>query len=202
MKKVNISRIHNLMKQLEADLREKETQAIKLLPAGRCDFTFQIFEGTTDADIANFLAKVKSRKDKAGAIFQQWRKTVGYWSYLRQQLDNANKNSAVAAKLLELGCLQKEMANLNRIRRVITLSCSEDLDPVKGADYYKTSFTDKQKIYLLGVTVFSNEDLVKLDKEIEELEAKTIALQDEVALANQTTMVEIISFEEWLKQNA
>lgn len=193
--KVNLSRIHNMLKQLGADVRAKYALAMRPLAAG--GFSFKIFEGTTDADLAEFLAKVKAKKRQIEGIFDETRQIMAYCAFLRGELDRANSENGVSGKLLQLGCMQKEAANLARIRDIIAISCSGDFDPPKGADYYKTSFTDTQKVYELSMQMFSDKDLAAIEKEIEKQARKMNSLKDQIALINQTTVIEILSFEEF-----
>lgn len=194
---VNLSRIHNMLKQLAADVRDRHSQAMRPLAGGSGTFSFRIFEGTSDSDIAAFMDKLKNKKQQTEGLFQITRQIMSYCGYLRRQLDAANREKGVADKLLELGILQKETANLAKIRDTMEMSCSEDFDPVKGVDYYKTSFTDTQKTYELSVKLFSEKDISSMEKEIEEREKAANALKDEIAFLNQTTVIEILSFEEF-----
>lgn len=199
MLKVNLSRIHSMMKQLAADIRAKRNQAMNAL-AGGGEFAFKILEGTTDADLAAFMARIEARKQRIADIFLATRQITAYEAYLRKALDTANSRHGVSDKLLELGCIQKEIANLASIRDIILMSCSEDFDPVKGADYYKTSFTDTQKTYEFSVRIFSEKDLAAVEHEIGIKEQEVNALKDQIAVINQTTMVEILSFEDFVRQ--
>ena len=172
--KVNLSRIHNILQQLTAEVRAKYAQAMRPLQAG--DFSFKILEGTTDADLDEF---------------------IDYGSYLRRELDKANRESGVSEQLLEVACMQRVYANMAKVRDIIEMSCSEDLDPRKGADYYKSSFTDTNRQYELLAQLFSANDMAAIEKELEAQNKAINALKDDIALTNQTTVIEIMSFEEF-----
>ena len=59
--KVNLSRIHNILQQLTAEVRAKiRPRPCAPLQAG--DFSFKILEGTTDADLDEFMGKLKKKK--------------------------------------------------------------------------------------------------------------------------------------------
>lgn len=196
--KVNLSRIHNMLQQLTAEIRSKYSQATRTLQDG--DFSFRILEGTTDADLDEFMAKLQKKKQATEKLFADTRRIIDYGSYLRRELDKANRESGVAEKLLELGCMQRVYVNMQRIRDIIDKSCSEDLDPRKGADYYKSSFTDTNRQYELLAQLFSANDMAAIEKELEAQNKAINALKDDIALTNQTTVIEISSFEDFCRK--
>lgn len=193
--KVNLSRIHNILQQLTAEVRAKYAQAMRPLQAG--DFSFKILEGTTDADLDEFMGKLKKKKHDTEKLFADTRRIIDYDSYLRRELDKANRESGVSEKLLEVACMQRVYANMAKVRDIIEMSCSEDLDPRKGADYYKSSFTDTNRQYELLAQLFSANDMAAIEKELEAQNKAINALKDDIALTNQTTVIEIMSFEEF-----
>lgn len=193
--KVNLSRIHNMLQQLAAEVRAKYTLAMRPLQAG--DFSFRILEGTTDADLDEFMAKLEKKKRATEKLFADTRRIIDYGSYLRRELDKANRESGVSEKLLEEACMQRVYANMEKIRDIINMSCSDDLDPRKGADYYKSSFTDTNRQYELFAQLFSSNDMAAIEKELEAQNRAINVLKDDIALTNQTTVVEIMSYEEF-----
>ncbi len=70
--KVNLSRIHNILQQLTAEVRAKYAQAMRPLQAG--DFSFKILEGTTDADLDEFMGKLKKKKHETEKLFADTRR--------------------------------------------------------------------------------------------------------------------------------
>ncbi len=60
--------------------------------------------------------------------------------------------------------MQRVYANMAKVRDIIEMSCSEDLDPRKGADYYKSSFTDTNRQYELLAQLFSANDMAAIEK--------------------------------------
>lgn len=193
--KVNLSRIHNMLQQLAAEVRSRYAQAMRPLQAG--DFSFRILEGTTDADLDEFMAKLEKKKRATEKLFADTRRIIDYGSYLRRELDKANRESGVSEKLLEEACMQRVYANMEKIRDIINMSCSDDLDPRKGADYYKSSFTDTNRQYELFAQLFSSNDMAAIEKELEAQNRAINVLKDDIALTNQTTVVEIMSYEEF-----
>lgn len=193
--KVNLSRIHNMLQQLAAEVRSRYAQAIRPLQAG--DFSFRILEGTTDTDLDEFMAKLEKKKRATEKLFADTRRIIDYGSYLRRELDKANRESGVSEKLLEEACMQRVYANMEKIRDIINMSCSDDLDPRKGADYYKSSFTDTNRQYELFAQLFSSNDMAAIEKELEAQNRAINVLKDDIALTNQTTVVEIMSYEEF-----
>lgn len=193
--KVNLSRIHNMLQQLAAEVRSRYAQAMRPLQAG--DFSFRILEGTTDTDLDEFMAKLEKKKRATEKLFADTRRIIDYGSYLRRELDKANRESGVSEKLLEEACMQRVYANMEKIRDIINMSCSDDLDPRKGADYYKSSFTDTNRQYELFAQLFSSNDMAAIEKELEAQNRAINVLKDDIALTNQTTVVEIMSYEEF-----
>ena len=196
--KVNLSRIHSMLKNYGEMTGARHDEALQPIYRANGTFTFRIFESTTDADIAVFQKKVAEKKAQIEELLKLTRNLTAYRAYLREELDKGNSQSGVAKKLLELGNLQMKITNLLKIRSTMLQSCSAGLDPVRDANYYKTSFTDKQRTYDLGVKLFSDQDVKTIETEIEELRKQETIQKDAIALTNQTTMVEILSYEEFL----
>ncbi len=196
--KVNLSRIHSMLKNYGELAGAQHDEAVQPIYRSNGIFTIRIFEGTTDADIANFQKKVAEKKAQIVELLELTRNLTAYCAYLRGELDKGNSSSGVSEKLLELGNLQRKIANLLKIRSTMLQSCSGNLDPVRDANYYKTSFTDKQRTYDLGVKLFSDQDVKTIETEVETLRQQETSLKDSIALTNQTTMVDILSYEEFL----
>lgn len=197
--KVNLSRIHTMIGQTGVDIRRLQEEAARPMEANGQDFIFQVFESTTDADLKDFLDRLKSKKGNIRKAFAESRKLLEYSFYLRGQMDQANRSSGVAEKLLEMNNVKKKLAFLYRIRQIIAMSCSSGLAELKNADYYKASFTERQRVYDLPVRMFSEEDYDAIQDEIDAAEKQSLAISDEIAFINQTTVIEILSFEEFKK---
>lgn len=197
--KVNLSRIHSLITQTATDIRRLMEEAARPLEANGRDFIIQIFETTTQTDIRGFLDRLDAKKDKIYQLFAESRRHLEYSFYLREQMDAANRSSGVADKLLQLNNIKKKLGHLYRIRQTIAMSCSQGLDELKDADYYKASFTEKQRVYDLSVRMFAEKDYTQLQTEIDETEKQSLGLSSQIAFLNQTTVINILSFEEFKK---
>lgn len=192
---VNLSRIHALYNQTSVDIRRIMDEATRPLEENGEDFMLRIFEGTSDEDITTFLAKLASKRKRIERAFEEASQVLEYSFYLRRSMDAANRASGVAEKLLEQANIKKKLAHLYGIRKIISLSCSRGLDELKDAAYYKSSFTDQQKYYDLPLRMFKESDLDKLMAEINETERAAFDVANEIATLNQTTLIDIQSFE-------
>ncbi len=198
--KVNLSRIHSMITQTATDIRRLMDEAARPLEANGREFIIQIFETTTQADIEGFLKKLGDKKEKIYQLFAESRRHLEYSFYLREQMDAANRSSGVADKLLQMNNIKKKLGHLYRIRQIIAMSCSQGLDGLKDADYYKASFTEKQRIYDLPVRMFAEKEYDQIQTEIDDTEKQSLELSNEIAFLNQTTVINILSFEEFKKE--
>lgn len=197
--KANLSRIHSLLGQTAQDIRRLLDETQKPLAANGADYCLEILESTTNADLDVFVKRLGDKRKKIYEIFEECSNLLEYSFYLRKELDKANRASGVADKLLQQNNIRKKTQYLYKIRDIISLSLSSGLDELKNADYYKASYTEKQKIYQLPLRVFSAADYRKIQQEINECEKAAFKTGNEVAYLNQTTVVEILSLEEFVK---
>lgn len=195
--KANLSRIHSLISQAASDTRRLMEEAAKPMEANGPDFIMPVLESTTDEDIKGFLYRLGGKKAQIKEALQKCRALLEYSFYLRDKLDEANRASGVAVKLLELNNIKKKLAHLYKVRQIISMSCSQGLQPLKSADYYKASFTDKLRVYDLALKMFAEDDYSAIQHEINEAERASFSVSNEIAFINQTTTLEILDFEEF-----
>lgn len=199
--KANLSRIHSLLTQTALDIRRFLDEAQKPLAANGADYYIQILESTTDADLDAYVERLKNQRKKLYDTFQKCDNLLEYSFYLRKELDRANRESGVADKLLLQNNLRKKTQHLFKIRDIISLSLSSGLQELKNADYYKASYTETQKIYELPLRIFSAGDFSEIQKKINECEKAVFEIGNDIAFLNQTTVVDILSFEEFVKRS-
>lgn len=195
----NLSRIHTLLTQTAIDIKRILDEAAQSLEANGPDFILPILESTTDSDLKGYLERLANRKKKLLQTFGEATQQLEYSFYLRRQMDAANRAAKVAEKLLEQNNIKKRLAHLYRLKQIISLSCSQGLRELKEASYYKSSFTENNKVYDLGLKMFSEEDYEQIQSEINSAEKASFSIGNEIAFINQTTMLEIMSFEEFTK---
>lgn len=199
--KANLSRIHNLISHISSNRKKVTEDARRPIDDNGRDFIFSILESTTDADMEEYRRRLDEKRNNCKAKFERASKMVEYCSYLRELLSKANQEHGVSAKLLELDNLRQMLDNLNEQRGIILLSYSQGLRQIKNADYYKTSFTDSNKIYDLAYNLFSNSDLEEIDRRISEIENKSFEIKNEIAVLNQSTIIEIMNLDEFEGNN-
>ncbi len=117
--KVNLSRIHKLIDQTNADIRRLMSIAAQPLQENGQDFVFQILESTTDDDIKSYLKRLGAKKEQICQHFQECRKLLEYSFYLRRQMDTANRSSGIVEKLLELNNIKKMLVQLYNERQTL-----------------------------------------------------------------------------------
>lgn len=197
--KANLSRIHTLIAQTGLDIKRRMAEAERPLRNGS-DFNLQVLESTTDADIQGFVARLGDKKAEIENIFSQCDQALEYSFYLREKLDEGNRSSGVAELLLKQNNVGKKLERLRGVRQIIERSCSQGLTEVKDAEYYKASFSINQKVYFLSLKMFSEADYQKIQAEIDAAERDAFAIGDQIAFLNQTTVIDILSFEEFQKR--
>lgn len=195
--KANLSRIHALITQTAVDIRRMLEEARQPLETNGRDFIIPVLESTTEADIRGFMERIGDKRIRIMDSLQKCRHLLEYSFYLRRELDTANRASGVADMLLELNNIKKLLSHMYSTRQIISLSCSQGLQELKNADYYKAAFTDSQKVYDLPVRMFGEADYSAIQEEINRTEKQSFEISNEIAYLNQTTVIEILSLEEF-----
>lgn len=199
--KVNISRLHNMLEQINSDVTTKQKQINEVFaghPYNEFAFTFPILLGTTDDDLQKFLSNIDKKRSQVLDIITQIRSLLKYRKYIREILTEQNAKSGVSNKLMQVSILQKEKCIIEQLKRSIASASSSGLDEIKNVSYYKSSFTDDNKSYDLKIYAFQPSDVVEFTKEIEDKEREIQSLNNEIAFTNQTTVCEISSFEDYI----
>lgn len=197
MLKVNLSRIANLIKLAREDLQEFASR----LDALDQEPELKIFQATTEADMDRFRQKCADYRRDFFALAYEKAGVARYIAFLRKTLDSANVEYGVSSMLQQMNALQaireSAQATLSTMQRVD--SRTESYVEIKSADFYKSAYTPDNRIYSLGVSIFSPEDIRSQQKEVTELTTRIRQLADELAEINQTRFVEIPSREEFLR---
>ncbi|MDE5831887.1 MAG: hypothetical protein K2H64_02700 [Desulfovibrio sp.] len=193
MPEVNLSRIHSLIKIHSGALRELRQE----LADSRKVFDFEIFAATTDADLREFQEKIAKKKAKSDEALARCLKTQAYIAYLKKIAEDANIRFGIGAKLLKAGFIQREIEILEEFCSVAGDSAAEFPAIIKNTDYYKTSFTENNKIYILRLHMYDGADLDRTRARIAELKNSLASVNDEIASLNQARTVTILAFDEF-----
>lgn len=185
--RVNLSRIHNMIKIVTSDITLQMAQ-LRSAPGA---FTFSIFQKTTEADFALFKSGVARKRDEFYAFAAKIENMLDYITYLKTTLDQANSRHGVSARLLQLNSLKSKLARKKEICLFVKNGAGSSLEQIKDVDFYKTTYTDTVKFYDLPLQLFTQADVAAAQKDVARLETAIRQLEDDIAELNQTTFVEI-----------
>lgn len=194
MKKINLSRLHVIIRNEISDSRELLTnlQAEEMVRATK------IFEATTEEDLINFKNDCRKQKEKYYARVAELEKHERYIEYLKTILDEANRKNGIPLLLLKDGCLQRKLQRLGIMKDISRPPMNTpNAQRIKTADYYKSAFTGDQKIYDLEVTLLDESDYKTATREYEAVLQESRKIQDETAAINQAKFVTIKEFDEF-----
>lgn len=193
MLEVNLSRIHNMLRNASNRIRQLQAD----IAAGNASFTMDIFKATTEADLAEFRKRIFSVKTAVLKKKREIELRLDYITYLKAVLDRENSRQGISDKLQELAAIQRKQAELERYRGNIFPFCAEEWQYDRSVDYYKSAFTEEKPFFTLSLKLFNSDYPAELRKERDRLEARRQILDDDLASLNQTIMVSIMSFEEF-----
>lgn len=196
MLSVNLSRIHNMIKNAGDSISQMQNDisACKLL------YSFNILQGTKDEDLDEFKNKINKKKLQLLSRMEKMSRLLDYIEYLRGVLAEQNVRHGIEPMLLREKAIRRKLDTLIKARWAIIQDCINDVETCMPVDYYKTSFTDSCKSYALEIPMFNDADIEKFVKERDSLENTLRTVNDEIATLNQTTVVEVMSFEEFAAQ--
>lgn len=193
MLEVNLSRIHNMIRNGSNNIRQIQAD----IAASKGLFTINIFRATTDADLAEFQKRLSSRKSSILKKKAELELRLDYLTYLKDVLDRENSGHGITDKLQQLAAIQRKQAELERYQAAVLPFCAEEWQYERSVDYYKSAFTEEKPAYTLSVHLFNADYPGELRKERDELEKRRQGLDDELASLNQTVTVSIMSLEEF-----
>lgn len=193
MLEVNLSRVHSMIKVYADKLRSRREE----LSTSRKSFSFDILATTTDGDLRSFQEKIAKRKSKNDAILGECLKIQAYIAYLKKTIEDGNINFGIGAKLLKANYLSREIDLLLEYREMAWAGLDQSPAEIKDTDYYKTSFTENNKVYSLTLYMYDDSDLDQISSRIAELKNELVAANDEIASLNQTKIARIKEFDEF-----
>ena len=197
MLEVNLSRAHSMIKVYAEKLRFRREE----LEKSRKSFAFSILATTTDKDLREFQERIEKRKAKNDAILEECLKIQAYIAYLKKTIEDGNVNFGIGAKLLKAAYLSREIDLLTDYREMARMGLDPSPEPIKDTDYYKTSFTENNKVYSLSLYMYDESDMDQISSRIAELKNELVAANDEIASLNQTKVAKIKEFDEFQKKD-
>lgn len=197
---VNISRLHNIMEQISDDISSKEDQIKEILKAFPYDgyIEFPILEATSDTDLLNFQKNLHKKNCEVKNLFSQIEDLLKYRKYIKEMLSHFNNEKGILDRLLHVSILQKEKNIYSSWKNSVQRVASSEFDEIKKVDYYKSSFTNDNKVYSLKLKLFNQSDVEEISKKLETIDKQIQDLNNQIAFINQTTICEISSFEEYI----
>lgn len=196
MLSVNLSRIHNMIK----NAGESVSQLQNAISAHKLLYSFNILQGTKDEDLEAYKNKINKKKRELLSSMEKMSRLLDYIEYLRGILAGQNARHGIEQLLLREKALRRKLDSLSKARCAIIQDCCNEVEECMPVDYYKTSFTDSCKSYSLEIPMFNDADIEKFARERDSLENSLRSVNDEIASLNQTTTVEVMSFEEFAAQ--
>lgn len=198
MLKVNLSRLDNMIRVQQQEKQETLTR-INSLPFS---VHVRIYEKTDNRDMEKVAEKAGKLRQRFLALAQKLDRHDEYIAYLRHERERANIRCGINERLQQKAALEERIVglrNLYQIARSNTPYSSVDnleVTELKGADFYKSSFTDTCKTCDLAVAALLQEDLEKFSLTLQELQSRLRECLDELATMNQETYVQIREFDE------
>lgn len=194
MKKVNLSRIHTMIRNEFSDLRALQLQLGQRGPTR----TLRIFERTDEDDLNLFKQELHELRTEFYASVAELDKHERYIEYLKTVLDDANRKNGVTLLLLKENCLRNKLQRLEELKNLVRPQPDGiTLDTIKPADYYKSAYTEDSRIFDLYVQVLDNRDYQKICREYEAARDEHRAMLDQIATINQSKFVNIQEFAEF-----
>lgn len=189
----NLSRIHHLIK----NTLEEFDRISNRIYAMRLEFNFQVFEKTEEADFQQFCERLAKRRQEYTGLRKRMKKLLDYSDYLKMKLAAANEKYGISARLTRVASLGRQIRHQSGLLSLVREKHALDLEPACPMDVYKSSFTEKERIFNLPVYLFNEKDLEDMRAEYRRLLKEQQAINDDVATLNQTHSLEILTFEEF-----
>lgn len=195
---VNLSRLHNMIKENTADITRMTNSIIQ----NPLSFTLQIFELTTQQEYGHFTQQLAGRKELIENRIKSLRENIDYGEYLKNLLTEANAKCGVNQKIIHQAYLCRLMDSLKMILQVMNNTHDSSLTTVDNVDIFKSSFTDRVKIFAMTGYVFNANDVQAMRKQIDRLETERRGIYDEIADINQSHTLDVMTFKEFRKSAA
>lgn len=194
MKKVNLSRLNNMIRDEIADLSERKVRLCLFDPS----LSTTIFEKSENSAIIKFKAELSTKAQAYRKLDEECYTREEYIGYLKAQLDRANHKYGVTTMLAEANVVRNRIARLTEMRSHLTsFDHLENTASVKDVDYYKSAFTENERTYTLKATAFDvNEEYDALSRRIEEEKTALREIMDRIASVNQTKFVQVRELDE------
>lgn len=195
---VNLSKIHKMIQDNNSQL--KLIIRTELNPKFKYINKFKILEKTTDEDLNEFITQIDERRKKSIHNLDEGIKIIDYIEYLKTKLETLNVETGINHLLDEVKFINRRIDYYNTILSDIKMNSYTDSFErnFKNVDYYKSAFTETNKLYELDILTFIDENIEFLENSIKDYKKKLIKINDDIALKNQTTTTDIMSFDEFV----
>ena len=193
MLEVNLSRVHSMIKVYADKLRSRRDE----LEKSKKLFVFEILATTTDNDLREFREKIARRKEKNETLLENCLKIQAYIAYLKKIIEEGNISFGIDRKLLKANFLSRRIELMTEYGEMAREGEDQSPAEIKNTDYYKTSFTENNKVYPLTLYMYDESDLDRIASRVSELKGELIAINDQIASLNQTKSVKIMEFGEF-----
>lgn len=193
-----MSRLDSMIRQQQQEKQETLGKISALTFAVRA----RLYEKTDNADMKVFSEKARRLREHFFRLVEQLRKQEEYIAYLRKVREEANIKSGVTWKLQQKLALEERIANQRIICQIAKDNTpyssveSVEMNELKDAAYYKSSFTENSKTCDLSITALTQSDLQELGKNLQDYQAQWRICADELASLNQETFVMVKLFGE------
>lgn len=196
---VNLSRIHKMIQdnnyQFKSIFRNELNSKFKYINK------FKILEKTTDIDLVEFIDQIDERRNKTIRNLDEGIKIIDYTEYLKTKLETMNVETGINHLLDEVKFINRRISYYETILNEIKMN-SYNTDSFtrnfKSVDYYKSAFTETNKSYELDILTFIDENIEFLENAIKDYRKKLVKVNDDIALKNQTTTIDIMTFDEFI----
>jgi len=196
---VNLSRIHKMIQdnnyQFKSIFRNELNSKFKYINK------FKILEKTTDVDLAEFINQIDERRNKTIRNLDEGIKIIDYIEYLKSKLETMNVETGINHLLDEAKFINRRITYYETILNEIKMNLYNTdsfTRNFKSVDYYKSAFTETNKSYELDILTFIDENIEFLENAIKDYRKKLVKVNDDIALKNQTTTIDIMTFDEFI----
>lgn len=197
MIKVNLSRIHSMIKNYTNDCN---ALGAAIINNNLRSYSFKIFEKTNDSDLLKVQNHISTKVADFNDSVKKCTMYLKYTMYLKNILESKNAQYSISKKLNEISFLNRERILYKNIYNMLQDRVDSQDEEIKNVEFYKSVYTDDCKIYTLNLNYFSKKDLESFKNKLDMLDKKLKELNDDVALLNQTKFVNILEFDEFVEE--
>lgn len=195
MPKVNLSRIHHIIKNHNDDIVRLSNRISNL----KLKFTFTIYTNTTQNDFCAFKDRLHQKKEELLKLQAEIEQNLKYIEYLKNTLSKANQNSGIDKLLNKNSLLSRKIRILKDLAERLEYDENQDIEIIKEVDFYKSAFTEQNKSYNLNMNIFTEKEQLSYQHELTDLIRQQQKLNDDIASLNQASKVEIMDFDNFIK---